>query len=64
MGLSFALEILSSYSLDIQLLFPLSKAIPAFQIGLSLKESSAECRDQSGLRTYLNIGIADQKARP
>ena len=38
MGLSFALEIRSSYSLDNQLLFPLSEAITAFQVGLSLKE--------------------------
>ena len=49
MGLSFALEIRSSYSGDIQLWFPLSEAIPAFQVGLSLNESSADFRDQSGL---------------
>ena len=62
MSLSFALEIRSSYSSDIQLWFPLSEAIPTFQVGLSLKESSADFMDQFGLRTCLNVGIADQKA--
>lgn len=49
MGSSFALEIRSSYSSDIQLWFPLSKAIPTFKVGLSLNESSADFRDQAGL---------------
>ncbi len=63
MSLSFALEIRSRYSSDIQLWFPLSEAIPTFKVGLSLNESSADFRDQSRLRTGLNVGIADQKAR-
>ncbi|ABI45189.1 hypothetical protein sync_1520 [Synechococcus sp. CC9311] len=49
MSLSFALEIRSSYSSDIQLWFPLSEAIPTFKVGLSLNESSADFRDKSGL---------------
>ena len=49
MGFSVAFEICSSYSSDIQLWFPLSEAIPTFQVGLSLNESSAYFRDQSGL---------------
>ena len=63
MSLNFALEIRSSYSRDIQLWFPLSEAIPSFQVGLSRKQSAADLRDQSDLKTYLNVGIADQKVR-
>ena len=63
MSLNFALEIRSSYSRDIQLWFPLSEVIPSFQVGRSLKQSAADFRDQSDLKTYLNVGIADQKAR-
>ena len=61
-GLISALAIRCNYSRDIQLWFPLSKAIPTFQVDLSLKESSADFRNQSGLETCLNIEIADQKA--
>lgn len=63
MSLNFALEIRSSYSRDIQLWFPLSEAIPSFQVGLSRKQGAADHRDQSDLKTNLNVGIADQKAR-
>ena len=62
-GLSCQLEIRSSYSRGIHLCFPLAEAIPSFQVGLSRKQSAADLRDQSDLKTYLNVGIAGQKVR-